>query len=248
MSRIQDVLTFLKSSSWQDPTFSPGGSAPSPGGGSAPGSGGLPWWANAPHTSPTKPGSGMNGTPPALGTPGYQDFGPHGGKPDYGADNPGGYGADPGLVHADHTGEGFHLNSHEAGQLAGFLSGLAGVPGSGVSQVVSHYATQTGNDNPFPQHNDGVTVTDMNNPQPQFTIRGYGSDPYGGGFGQNYYGQDNNNGFSNDAQDWWTTMQPGQGIGGGGAGGLGGGFTGGGGGNIYSGTASPWDWGDSYSY
>lgn len=62
--------------------------------------------------------------------------------------------------------------------------------------------------------------------------------------------------MTGDSADMWNLLNPGQGLGQGGDtfGGLfgtidsGGGFSNSGNGAIYGGSASPWDWGDNYSY
>lgn len=224
---------------------------PAGGGLSGGGLNGSLWWL--PQTGGVGTGGDVQHEAPALGTPGYTDYGGKpGGHPGDGGGPPS-HPADPDLVHADHTGIGYHLSTSQAARLGGLLGGLAiGAPGSGrgVSYVISRYGQHTGNDNPFPQHNDGVTVTDMDPNNPQVTYRGGGSDPYGGGFGSDYYGFDPN-GLVNDSNDYWSMMHPGQGIGGGYTGvGAGAGGTSGAGGaaGIYNGTASGWDWNDNYYY
>jgi hypothetical protein len=140
-------------------------------------------------------------------------------------------------------------------QAASLLGQVTGVPG--LSNLLGPSLTNYGNthgQNPFDQNpSPGVTVTDLNNPHPitYNYVGGSQGDPLGGGYGPNYFGSSrgtneanygNNalNDFTNSASNFHNTMNPGQGIGGGGAGGLGM--------DPYQGSASPWDWGNTRLY
>jgi hypothetical protein len=223
-----------------------------------------------PFAFPTFPGSnGDGGDSPATPGPASPLYGtaPESHRsPGYMGDA--GYGATVGGSPTGSLGPGYQLNSRQASHLASVIGGLTGVPG--MQQAVDAYSRRTGANNPFGptsggSFTPGVTVTDNDTNQPaQVQYRGYGSDAYGGGFGDMYYGpsrgadlgdygENNMNNFGQGQLNYWDTMHRNSNIGSAGMGGYGTGWRGGAPGRgsdalIFAGSASPWDWGGNFSY